>query len=85
VVRRDSALPVAVKVTVCPLTSDLRGARSQRPFAAPTPENGLRVPSEVQVDWIFTHPTYRVGEVIGRLDEPTMLLVDQALRRWLDL
>ncbi len=85
VIQRDSALDVATKVTVCPLTSHVRGPSGQRPFVAPGPENGLRKPSEVQVDWIFTHPVEFIGGVIGRLDQPTMNQVDIALRRWLDL
>ena len=85
VVQRDSALAVAVKVTVCPLTSQLRGAAGQRPSVAPTGDNRLRAPSEVEVDWIFTHPVERIGEVIGHLDPPTLAQVDGALRRWLDL
>jgi len=85
VIQRDSALAVANKVTVCPLTSRLRGPAGERPFVAPSPENGLRVPSEVEVDWIFTCAIDRVGGVIGRLDDPAMTLIDQALRRWLAL
>ncbi len=85
VVQRTSALDVSAKVTVCPLTSELRGSVGQRPFVAPTSGNRLRTPSEVQVDWIYTHPIERLGEVIGRLDQPTMDEIDLALRRWLDL
>jgi mRNA interferase MazF len=85
IVQRDSAVSVAAKITVCPLTSQLRGAAGQRPSVAPTPENRLHVASEVQVDWIFTHPIERVGAVIGSLDVPTMDQVDHALRRWLGL
>lgn len=85
VVQRDSALEDAQKVTGCPLTSRLRGTAGQRPFVAPSSDNGLRVPSEVGVDLIYTHPIDRVGGVIGRLDSPTMSMVDQALRRWLNL
>lgn len=85
VVQRDSALAVADKLTICPLTSRLRGPAGERPFIAPSPENGLHVPSEVEVDWIFTYAADRVGGVIGRLDDATMTLVDQSLRRWLAL
>jgi mRNA interferase MazF len=85
VVQRESALAVADKVTLCPLTSRLRGSAGERPFVAPTAENGLRMPSEVQVDWVFTHWRDSIGEGIGGIDEPTMKLVDEALRRWLDL
>lgn len=85
VVQRDSALATATKVTICPLTSRLRGAAGQRPFVAPSAENGLRVPSEVEVDWIFTHPRERLGTIIGRIDAATIETVEIALRRWLDL
>lgn len=85
VVQRDSALEYAVKVTGCPLTSYLRGAEGQRPFVAPTPDNGLKSPSEIQVDNIYTHPIERVDGVIGSLDFATMEAVDAALGRWLGL
>jgi mRNA interferase MazF len=85
VVQRNSALGIAGKVSVCPLTSQLRGTAGHRPFVAPHEENGLRVPSEVQVDWIYTHATEYLGPVIGRIDTATMEQIDIALRRWLDL
>lgn len=85
VVQRDSALDDPIKVTGCPLTSTLRGAAGQRPFVAPSADNGLRKPSEVEVDHIYTHPMERIGGIIGHIDAPTMAVIDQALRRWLDL
>ena len=85
VVQRDAALEVAAKATVCPLTSRLRGAAGQRPFVAPTLTNGLRVASEVEVDWIFTYPIEQFDSVIGRVDAPTLEQIDIMLRRWLDL
>lgn len=85
IVQRGSALDVAVKVTACPLTSRLGGAEGKRPFVAPTADNGLRDPSEVEVDWIYTHRVGRVDGVVGRLDDATMTQVDEALRRWLSL
>ena len=85
VVQRTSALDDPVKVTACPLTSVLRGEAGQRPRVVPTTNNGLRVPSEAQVDWIFTHPVTCIGGVIGNVDGPTMDAIDAALARWLDL
>ena len=85
VIQRSSTLDVSAKVTGCPLTSRLRGSEGQRPFVAPTPENGLRDPSEVEVDWVYTHRLARVDRVIGHLDDATMTQVDEALRRWLAL
>jgi mRNA interferase MazF len=85
VVQRESALDSPTKITGCPLTSHLRGGEGQRPFVAPTADNGLRIPSEVQVDNIYTHPIERIDGVIGSLDPTTMMAVDAALRRWLAL
>ena len=85
VVQRDSSLDAPSRVTGCPLTSRLRGAEGQRPFVAPTTDNGLRLPSEVQVDIVYTHPVERIDGVIGHLDQTTMRMVDEALRRWLAL
>jgi mRNA interferase MazF len=85
VVQRESGLAQATKITVCPMTSRLRGAQGQRPFVAPTQHNGLTKPSEVQVDWIYTHPREFLGPRIGALDTATLEQVDMALRRWLNL
>lgn len=85
VVQRESGLAAAVKITVCPMTSRLRGAEGQRPFVAPTQANGLTKPSEVQVDWIYTHPREVIGPRIGTLDTATLEQIDMALRRWLNL
>jgi mRNA interferase MazF len=85
VVQRDSALDAPNKVTVCPLTSHVHGSAGQRPFVAPTPENGLRLPSEVEADWIYTYPIEVIGGVIGRLDKATIEKIDLSLRHWLEL
>lgn len=85
IVLRDSMLADATKVTVCPLTTHLRGSVAQRPYIVPDAHNGLRQPSEIQVDWVFTHPVDRLGPVIGRIDRSAMEQVDKALRRCLQL
>ena len=85
IVQRESALAAAAKVTVCPLTTHLRGAQGQRPFVAPADGNGLTRASEVQVDWIYTHPREFIGPRIGSVDAATLEQIDLALRRWLDL
>ena len=85
VIQRDSALDQPIRVTGCPLTSHLRGAEGTRPFVVPTSDNGLRIPSEVQVDIVYTYPVERIDGVIGKLDRATMQTIDQALRRWLAL
>lgn len=85
VVQRDGALEADAKVTACPLTSTLRGVPGQRPLVTPSADARLRQPSEVEVDWIYTHKLEKVGGVIGTVDRATMGAIDEALRRWLDL
>jgi mRNA interferase MazF len=84
-IQNDASLEASRKIIVCPLTSKLRGVAARRPLISPAPVNGLREPSEVQVDWIFTAPRIYVGVVIGSIGEAEMHAVDEALRRWLDL
>lgn len=85
IVQRESALAAATKITVCPMTSSLRGAAGQRPLVVPTRDNGLTRPSEVQVDWIYTHPREFIGPRIGTVDPATLEQIEMALRRWLNL
>jgi mRNA interferase MazF len=65
--------------TVLLITTDLRLSISMRIDILPTPENGLREPSQVMVDWPQTVRTADMGQVIGRLDEAVMRMVTQEL------
>ena len=51
----------------------------------PDASNGLRQPSQVMVDKMQAVPRPRVGPVIGRVDDATMLTVDRALAVFLGL
>ncbi|SEH33984.1 transcriptional modulator of MazE/toxin, MazF [Magnetospirillum fulvum] len=66
-------------VTVLPITSDLRPTPLFRIGLDPTPENGLRLPSQVMVDKTMTVARDKVGGVIGHLDDATMVAVNRAL------
>lgn len=66
-------------VTLCLVTSELRAAPIFRITVDPSPENGLRRVSQVQVDKILTVACARVGASIGRLDDATMLKVNRSL------
>ena len=72
-------------VTVLRLTSDLHGEHLIRITVAPTPENGLRAPSQIMIDKAVTVPRERIGVVIGRLDAGLMRTVGQALAAFLAL
>ena len=66
-------------VTLCLVTSDLRDAPIFRITVDPSPDNGLRRVSQVQVDKVLTVARERVGGTIGRLDDATMLKVNRSL------
>ena len=84
-VQRSSTLEGAAKLTICPLTSMIKVESISRPLIHPSIDTGLRVVSQVQVDWVFTYRRDRIGQRIGSIDASTMRDVDTALRRWLDL
>jgi mRNA interferase MazF len=77
-----SALP---SVTLLRLTSDVHAEHLVRVTVPPTPENGLRAPSQVMIDKAVTVPRERIGTVIGRLDDALMRTVGQALAAFLGL
>ena len=47
--------------------------------------NGLRKPSQLMVDKLFTVPSAAVGEVVGQLEPQVLVELDLALRSWLEL
>lgn len=82
VVLQDDLLTLAVglgSVVVCPLTSQVTGARSFRVAIEPSSENGLTLPSEVMVEKLAGVSVKRVREVIGRVDQATMHGIERAL------
>lgn len=85
IVQTSLALPAMTFVTVCPVTSILRGLPLVRIPIAPDDENGLRQTSEVEIDLIETLRIVNLGPRIGHAATGVMRLVDDALRRWLDL
>ena len=72
-------------VTLCPLTSTLIEAPLVRLSVQPTPSNGLRKPSQLMIDKLFTVPMAAIGAVIGVLEPAAMANLDLALRGWLEL
>jgi len=70
------ALP---SVTLCLVTSTLRDAPIFRITVDPSAANGLQRVSQIQVDKILTVARERIGGVIGRLDDATLLKVNRSL------
>ena len=66
-------------VTLCLITSTLLDAPVFRITLDPSPENGLQHISQIEMDKIMTVRRERVGRVIGRLDDATMLKVNHSL------
>jgi mRNA interferase MazF len=85
VVQADRWLQAHSSVTLCPLTSTLREAPLVRIAVEPSPRNGLRQPSQLMVDKLFTVPIHAVGEVVGQLEPDRLVDLDLALRGWLEL
>lgn len=72
-------------VAVLPVTSTLQDAPLFRIDIEPDASNGLRQPSQVMADKMQAVPRARVGPVIGRVDDATMLTVNRALAVFLGL
>ncbi len=66
-------------ITVLPVTSELRVAPLFRIAINPNELNGLSKPSQVMVDKPQSIAREKIGAVIGRLDDETMLSVNRAL------
>ncbi len=66
-------------VTILPVTGELRAAPLFRIAVNPGELNGLIRPSQVMVDKPQSVARDKIGTVIGRLDDETMLAVNRAL------
>ena len=76
---RSDALMMTPWVATLPFTSDLDLDMPHWPRIEPTPENGLKRPSWVMVDWPQTVRRSRIDRVIGALDAPALAKVTAAL------
>ena len=67
IVQSDAFPENHASVVVCQLTSELADAPDFRVTIEPTPENGLRLKSQVMADKPVTVRRERIGKKIGRL------------------
>jgi len=72
-------------VTVLLMSSEIVDAPLFRITVVPTPENRLEKISQMQVDKIMTIQRDRVGAVIGRVDDDTLVGVNRALAVWIGI
>ncbi|YCI05457.1 type II toxin-antitoxin system PemK/MazF family toxin [Ensifer sp. D2-11] len=56
-----------------------------RPTVRPTPENGLRKPSQIMIDKAMSVKRDKLGPPFGRLNDETMLSVARSLAVFLGL
>lgn len=66
-------------VALCLVTNALRDVPIFRITLDPSPANGLQRVSQIQVDKIVTVARERIGGVIGRLDDATLLKFNRSL------
>ena len=85
VVIQDDQFDATDSVTVCPFTSDPTEAPQFRLLVEPTQSNGLRRPSRLMVDKVITMRRDKFDRLIGRLDEPDMTALNNALVVFLGL
>lgn len=79
VVQSDAFPESHASVVVCQMTSELVEAPAFRITIEPSPENGLRVPSQVMADKPVTIRRERIGRRLGRLTHDEIALLNAAL------
>ncbi|WP_159953329.1 type II toxin-antitoxin system PemK/MazF family toxin [Rhizobium sp. 18065] len=72
-------------IAVLLISSTLVDAPLLRPDLAPATENGLIQPSQVMVDKIMAVKRERIGAVIGRVDDETLLTVTRSMAVFLGM
>ena len=72
-------------VVILPLTSSMVDAPLLRPTVEPSPDNGLRTPSQIMLDKPMTVKTDKVGPTFGHLDDVIMIGINRSLALLLGL
>ena len=85
VVQSDLFNGTHASVSLCLITSELHDAPLFRLTVLPDETNGLRQPSQIMIDKLFSAPTSGLPRRIGSISPALMQEVDAALRVWLDL
>ncbi len=79
IVQSDAFPESHLAMVVCQLTSELMDAPDFRVTIEPTPENGLRLKSQVMADKPVTVRRERIGRKIGKLSSQDMARLGIAL------
>jgi mRNA interferase MazF len=79
VIQSDLFNDTHASILVCLLTSDMIDAPLFRIDVAPDEHNGLQQASQIMVDKIMAIRRDRIREVIGQLDDTTIIALNRAL------
>lgn len=79
VVIQSDLLNTNDSVLVVLLTSTLADAPLYRLTMQPTPENALKLPSQIMVDKLMAYPREKCGVVIGKIDDATRVALNNLL------
>jgi mRNA interferase MazF len=85
VILQDDRFEGTASITVCMLTTRLTDAPLFRLTVVPTPDNGLKLESQLMVDKITTVPKTRLGQQVGRLDDEDVVRLNRAVLVFLGL
>ena len=72
-------------ITICLLTTDMPIAWSYRVEIDATEQNGLSQRSAVMIDRLTSVPRFRLGRLVGTIDDLDMRRVEDAVRSFLEL
>ena len=85
IVQADVYNPTHSSLTLCPITSDCVDAPLFRVTLPQGERTGLATVSQVMIDKVVSVPRATIVREVGRCDALHLELIDDALRRWLDL
>jgi len=66
-------------VIICPFTGTITDAPLFRILVEPTPENGLKKPSQIMVDKVMAVAVGRIGESMGHINDEQLLQLNRTL------
>ena len=82
---QSDAYEATATVIVLLVSSELIDAPGFRIPVGPTPENGLRLASQIQIDKAYAMPLSKFGPTIGTIDAATQSAVNSALAGFLGI
>ena len=79
VVQTDTLNPVHTSIIIAPITTEQRDFYPFRIKVDPTAANGLRHPSDIMLDKLFSVPRDNIAAVIGTLEREQLDDVNRSL------